>query len=238
MQVLNELIASVENRKVEREMRFIVTANRIARGESVDAPEVEAALTAAGKSVDDLRTAAELARQRDEWRRQVAARPRLEEEREEIARKIEKENSRLQKAQHVHATAVAPLHARLAAIEHALSAAAVASGELLRTVPLPSMRGELDALNGRADALARRATDLRQQADFRRQAEATRARAAAMRAERVYGESTHDIQRLEMAADREQALAGRAEHELAVVEAGLAEIRGKIDALVERAREL
>ena len=124
--LLEKIAGHQHERDQARQDDFRGIVAQIADGKEPDAELVDRVLREAGKSLDDLRKAAELLHKRRTLYEQVARMPKLAAEREEVQAKLAVANQALKQAEKQHDETTAPLRARLWEIKEATWAGASA----------------------------------------------------------------------------------------------------------------
>lgn len=176
---LTTLLEKIAGRHQERQQsrkadyRSLVTA--IADGKEPDPELVDQILADSSKSLDDLRTAVELLTKRRELRRAVDQQPKLQMEREQIDKQIQRADAELTAAEQRHQETTYPLLCRRDEIRDAMMEADRAKRELERTcadedllaelasvgTTLANLRNQVGELERSITAHRQRAADLR-----------------------------------------------------------------------------
>ena len=134
--VLDQVLEVQANRTKERERQFRELVNAIASGDQAPAPvQVEAVLHETGRTVDDLRAAVNLRRQRMAWRRAIDEAAELQPEIDAIIAAVAEENRRFAAVQAEHQGALKRLGEQHRALMCTLPDTAAAYQGLERTTP-------------------------------------------------------------------------------------------------------
>ena len=159
--IIENLVESLQNRREKALLNYAELVRVIASdSKPPSTAAIEVTLQASGKTIGDLQTDVATANRRNDLRGQIKQAAELQAERPAIDAAISKAAETLQAAQDVFDLAVAPLRAKIDAINSAQHTSSLAEGELARTRP--------DHFDDRSDALEknlRRASDAKHLAE-------------------------------------------------------------------------
>jgi hypothetical protein len=158
--LLTKLEAELEARKNDAKARYHALVVAVADDNPPTAAKAESVLTAAGKTLDDLRADTERLQQRRGWLATVATAPALSAEQIEIETALGAENDRWQVIEKAHDDIVEPLVARLEQIREQRMAIAAARADLTRSMS-PAIRDEIAVIERRQTQIYAELADAR-----------------------------------------------------------------------------
>jgi hypothetical protein len=158
--LIDKIVIKHRERQQVEGTEFPTIVRQVADGKEPDPEVVERVLFEAGKSFDDLKTAAELLQSRRQWRAQVDAMPKISAEYRRVERQITTANRALEAAEKRHYDEVMPLDIDLARLKGSLSEGEEARKQLWETCSDPDLLGQLNETVARFEHASRAAAEL------------------------------------------------------------------------------
>ena len=230
--LIERVVGKQRKREAARAADFRHLVAEVVDGCEPDADHVEAILRDAGKSLDDLREAAERLAHRRRLREQWDRLPELAAERTEIEAKIAAADAALDEAEQRHTDVTGPLHFRLRQGRDAMMEADAVKRQLHDTCTDAALLAELRDVLARLSATDREATECRDAARAERD-RALVARSAVERAKRILGGEDQVEEHQARVKEYERKAAGF-DAQLAKIEKRLAGLQKEEAAIRER----
>lgn len=164
---LTTLFEKIAGKQKQREQSrindFRGLVRAIVAGQEPDADRVDAVLLDAGKSLDDLKAAVELFQRRMAMKAELDAVPKLEAEKNEIAKKIGMARETLDAAEKKYDETANPLRWRLDEINQAIQQTWSLPQQLVETCPYPELVERAQQIERAKSEAHAEATSLRRQ---------------------------------------------------------------------------